>query len=75
MPAGCAHGFCTLEPDTEVLYKVTDYYSPEHDRGLRWDDPALGIPWPVAPEDAVLSERDRRHPLLAELPDYFPMEA
>jgi len=75
VPAGCAHGFCTLEPDTEVLYKVTDYYSPEHDRGLRWDDPALGIPWPLAPEDAVLSERDRRHPLLAELPGYFPMEA
>jgi dTDP-4-dehydrorhamnose 3,5-epimerase len=75
VPAGCAHGFCTLEADTEVLYKVTDYYSQEHDRGLRWDDPALGIAWPVAPEEAVLSARDRQHPSLAELPDYFPGEA
>lgn len=74
MPPGLAHGFCTLEDDTEVLYKVTDYYSPEHDRGLRWDDPALGIAWPVAPEEAVLSDRDREHPTLAELPDYFPEE-
>jgi dTDP-4-dehydrorhamnose 3,5-epimerase len=75
VPAGLAHGFCTLEDDTEVLYKVSDYYSPEHDRGLRWDDPALRIPWPVAAADAVLSARDRQHPLLADLPDYFPEEA
>jgi len=71
VPVGFAHGFCTLEPDTEVLYKVTDYYSPEHDRGLRWDDPALGIVWPVAAGEAVLSDRDRQHPLLADLPGYF----
>jgi dTDP-4-dehydrorhamnose 3,5-epimerase len=75
IPGGLAHGFCTLEDDTEVLYKVSDYYSPDHDRGLRWDDPALGIPWPVAAGEAVLSERDRRHPALAELPDYFAEEA
>ena len=53
---------------------MTDYYSPDHDRGLRWDDPALGIAWPVAPEEAVLSDRDREHPTLAELHDYFPEE-
>jgi len=75
VPVGCAHGFCTLEPDTEVLYKVSDYYSPEHDRGLRWDDPALGIAWPVRAEEAVLSGRDRQHPTLAELPGYFAEEA
>ncbi len=75
VPAGLAHGFCTLEEDTEVLYKVSDYYSPDHDRGLRWDDPALGIAWPVASGEAVLSERDRRHPTLAELPGYFAEEA
>lgn len=72
IPAGFAHGFVTLEPDTEVLYKVTDTYAPECDRGLAWDDPALGIDWPVAPAEAVLSDKDRRHPRLAELPPWFP---
>ncbi|MBM3696021.1 MAG: dTDP-4-dehydrorhamnose 3,5-epimerase [Actinobacteria bacterium] len=75
LPAGLAHGFCTLEDDTEVIYKVTDYYSAEHDRGLRWDDPALAIAWPIPAEEAILSARDCRHPALAELPDYFPEEA
>jgi dTDP-4-dehydrorhamnose 3,5-epimerase len=74
VPKGFAHGFCTLQPDTEVLYKVSDYYSSEHDRGLLWSDPALGIDWPVAEEAALVSERDRRHPALAALPDYFTME-
>jgi dTDP-4-dehydrorhamnose 3,5-epimerase len=74
IPRGFAHGYCSLEPDTEVLYKVTDYYSPEHDRGLLWNDPALGVKWPVPAEAALVSERDRRHPTLAALPDYFPGE-
>jgi dTDP-4-dehydrorhamnose 3,5-epimerase len=74
IPRGFAHGFCTLEPDTEVLYKVTDYYSKDHDRGLLWDDPVLGIPWPVGAGEVVLSPRDRQHPTLAALPDYFTME-
>jgi len=69
IPKGFAHGFCTLEPDTEVIYKVSDYYAPEHDRGLLWSDPALGIKWPVS--EPLLSEKDRSHPLLRELPDYF----
>ncbi len=67
VPVGFAHGFCTLEPDTEVLYKVTDYYSAEHDFGLAFDDPALGIAWPTAPEAAILSDKDRKHPRLAAL--------
>lgn len=71
IPEGFAHGFCTLEPDTELVYKVTRYYSAEHDRGLLWNDPALAIDWPVSPGEARLSERDRRHPRLAELPDFF----
>ena len=72
VPPGFAHGFCTLEPDTEVLYKVTAFYSAAHDFGLAFDDPALGIAWPVAPEQAVVSDKDRRHPTLAELTHAFP---
>ncbi|MCL6443210.1 MAG: dTDP-4-dehydrorhamnose 3,5-epimerase [Alicyclobacillus sp.] len=64
VPKGFAHGFCTLVPDTHVMHKVDAYYSPEHDRGIRWDDPALGIPWPMT--NVVLSEMDKRHPVLAE---------
>jgi dTDP-4-dehydrorhamnose 3,5-epimerase len=71
VPAGFAHGFCTLEPDTLVAYKVSDYYAPEADRGLYWADPALAIAWPVAAAEAALSERDRRHPPLAELATPF----
>jgi dTDP-4-dehydrorhamnose 3,5-epimerase len=71
VPGGFAHGFCTLEDDTEVLYKVSNYYSPAHDRGLRWDDPALGIDWPMTTEEAILSDKDRRHPDLARLPELF----
>jgi dTDP-4-dehydrorhamnose 3,5-epimerase len=67
VPTGFAHGFCTLEPDTEVFYKTSDFYSPAHDRGLAWNDPALGIVWPVREADATLSDRDRLHPKLADL--------
>lgn len=72
VPVGFAHGFCTLEPDTEVVYKVSAYYAPDHDRGLLWNDPALGIDWPVRADEAVLSDKDRQHPPLADLPAYFP---
>ncbi|MBN8911426.1 MAG: dTDP-4-dehydrorhamnose 3,5-epimerase [Rhizobiales bacterium] len=71
VPIGFAHGFMTLEPDTEVLYKVTNVYAPECDRGLLWNDPDLGIAWPTAATDAVLSDKDRKHPRLRDLTDAF----
>jgi dTDP-4-dehydrorhamnose 3,5-epimerase len=71
VPAGFAHGFCTLEEDCELAYMVTNYYSPEHDRGLRWNDPTLGIDWPVTEGDALLSPKDTRQPLFAELGTVF----
>jgi dTDP-4-dehydrorhamnose 3,5-epimerase len=71
VPSGFAHGFCTLVTNTEVLYKVTDYYSPTHDKGLAYDDPALSIDWPVDAGSAILSGKDRVQPRLLDLPDYF----
>lgn len=71
VPKGFAHGLCTLEPDTEVLYKVTDYYAPDCDKGLAWNDPALEIEWPVSLDSVILSDKDQCHPTLAELPPYF----
>lgn len=71
VPVGFAHGFCVLEPDTDVIYKVTAPYSPVHERGVLWNDPALGIDWPVRPEAAVLSDRDLEHPKLSDVPAFF----
>lgn len=67
IPPGFAHGFCTLEPDTVVNYKVTATYSQPHDKGLAWDDPAIGIRWPAIADPATLSAKDRTQPLLAQL--------
>ncbi len=71
VPIGFAHGLMTLEPDTEVIYKVSNYYAPDHDKGLLWNDPALGIEWPVAEDEAILSAKDKVQPRLADLPPYF----
>ena len=67
VPVGFAHGFCTLEPGTEVSYKMSVPYVSELARGIAWDDPELGIAWPVGPSQVLLSDRDRNHPTLGEL--------
>lgn len=64
VPKGFAHGFCTLVPNTEVVYKVDEYYSPEHDRGILWNDPDLNIDWPTS--RAVISDKDQMHPVLKD---------
>ena len=66
IPAGFAHGFLSLEPDTLVLYKVSDFYSPAHERGILWSDPALKIAWPTLDVPYTASDRDRRYPLLKD---------
>jgi len=71
IPGGFAHGYCSLEPDTEVLYKVTAFYAPDHESGLLWKDPALGIPWPIDPAEVLVTERDRGLPTLAEFDSPF----
>ncbi|HEY1614802.1 MAG TPA: dTDP-4-dehydrorhamnose 3,5-epimerase [Rhizomicrobium sp.] len=71
VPAGFAHGFCTLEPDTEVFYKVSAPHASEHERGLTWNDQSLNIAWPISPAEAILNDRDRRWPPLKDLAHYF----
>ena len=71
IPQGFAHGFLALEPDCEVQYKVTAPYSRDHDRAIRFDDPAIGIEWPIEREALILSDKDRAAPLLAEVDTGF----
>ena len=71
LPAGFAHGFATLEANTEIQYKMDDYYAPDHDGGILWNDPALAIDWPVDADTAILSEKDAVLPKLADLEPPF----
>jgi dTDP-4-dehydrorhamnose 3,5-epimerase len=74
IPAEFAHGYCTLEPDTEVAYKCDNYYSAASEAGIRFSDPALAVDWPVAADAAIVSDKDRALPLLADLVSPFSME-
>jgi dTDP-4-dehydrorhamnose 3,5-epimerase len=71
IPAGFLHGYCTLEPDTEVIYKVTAPWDRAAERGVIWNDPDLAVPWPIALSEAILSDKDRVLPRLAECPSWF----
>jgi dTDP-4-dehydrorhamnose 3,5-epimerase len=75
VPVGFAHGFCTLEPECELQYKCSDYYAPDFDRGLAFDDPEIAIPWPVSPDAAVLSDKDRKQSRLSEIASPFSYPA
>ena len=70
-PKGFAHATLTMEPDSEITYKVDAYYAPDHDLGVRWDDPDLAIDWPIAAAQLVLSAKDRALPWLRDLPTVF----
>ena len=74
VPRGFAHGFCTLEPDTVVAYKVDEFYAPASDSGLIWNDPTLAIDWPVAPGDAMLSDKDYKLGRFADFKSPFRYE-
>ncbi len=71
VPAGFLHGFVTLEPDTEVIYKCSDYYAPECDGAVRYDDADIGIDWGIATGTAILSDKDAAAPLLADFVSPF----
>lgn len=71
VPAGFAHGFVTRAPGTEIIYKCSDYYAPECDRALQWDDPAVGVDWGITRKEALLSDKDQKAPGLADLDNPF----
>ena len=71
IPAGFLHGFVTLEPDTEVIYKCSDYYAPECDGAVRFDDPDIGVNWRIKPEAVILSDKDAAAPFLADFTSPF----
>jgi dTDP-4-dehydrorhamnose 3,5-epimerase len=75
VPVGFGHAFCTLESNSMIGYRVTNYYSPENDKGVAWDDPDIAIEWPSLADPDTLSAKDRVQPALADLPQYFSMEA
>jgi len=74
IPVGFAHGFLTLVDNVEVMYKVSNYYAPAHDSGIRWDDPDIAVPWPRTSAENIISDKDRGLPLLKDLTSPFTYE-
>jgi dTDP-4-dehydrorhamnose 3,5-epimerase len=74
IPAGFAHGFLTLEDETVVAYKTSNYYAPSAEGGIRWDDPDVAFPWPTSPNNIILSDKDRQLPRLRDLVSPFPYD-
>jgi dTDP-4-dehydrorhamnose 3,5-epimerase len=72
MPVGFAHGFCVLSDVADVIYKQSAYYDPALERGIAWNDPDVGIEWPLPPEQLIISDRDSKAPLLCDLADELP---
>ena len=75
VPVGFAHGLLTLEPNTEVIYKVSNVYSRQNDEGVAWNDPTIAIDWPIPVDQDLMSEKDRKQPWLADLPAHFRFSA
>ena len=75
IPVGFGHAFCSLEPNSVIAYRVTDYYSPADDKGVAWNDPEIGIDWPEVADPATLSPKDRVQPGLADLGPLFSVES
>lgn len=74
VPVGFGHAFCTLERNTVISYRVTEYYSAEDDKGVAWDDPQIRVDWPEVADPTTLSPKDRSQPRLGELPAYFAVK-
>ncbi|MCR5571967.1 MAG: dTDP-4-dehydrorhamnose 3,5-epimerase, partial [Bacteroidales bacterium] len=74
VPKGCAHGFCVLSEEAVFQYKCDEFYHPEAEGAIAWDDPEIGIPWPAPAEDMILSDKDLHHPLLQEAGSPFSVE-
>jgi dTDP-4-dehydrorhamnose 3,5-epimerase len=72
IPAGFLHGYCTIEPDTEVIYKVTAPWDRQAERGVLWNDPELAVPWPISRDEVTLSDKDRALPRLADCGEWLP---
>jgi dTDP-4-dehydrorhamnose 3,5-epimerase len=71
VPIGFAHAICTLEPNTQLIYKVTNYYAPKHDFGVRWNDKDLGVKWPFPDDRLVLSDKDKKQPFFKDVTNWF----